>query len=352
MSGSLRELVASLRDGPWSDDERQVRPDGGAEPPPSKASPPDAREGPTTDLVARFRAFRRRSDFVESAPFWLPWFLVAGLFVYGAVGWNLLISLTDYERFGAIDYSTLDLQMYLGPEKGLIASDAFWSATQNTIVLMVSFTVICLLVGLGLAILLDRNIRFEDGFRNTYLLPMSLSFVVTAQFWLWMYNVENGIVNSLLGLVGLGPYNWIGNPELVLTAVIFALIWQFSGYTMVVYLAALRGIPTEHYEAAKVDGASTLKMYWRVIIPQLKNATISASVLLMVFALKAFDFLYSLVGGYRPPKGSDILATLMVRQAFGQTNWAYGSAVAIVLFAMTLVIIGPYLYYQFKQGIL
>jgi glucose/mannose transport system permease protein len=121
---------------------------------------------------------------------------------------------------------------------------------------------------------------------------------------------------------------------------------------MVVYLAALRGIPTEHYEAAKVDGASTVRMYWRVIIPQLKNATISASVLLMVFALKAFDFLYSLVGGYRPPKGSDILATLMVREAFQNTNWAYGSAVAIILFAMALVIIGPYLYYQFRQGVL
>jgi glucose/mannose transport system permease protein len=119
---------------------------------------------------------------------------------------------------------------------------------------------------------------------------------------------------------------------------------------MVVYLAGLRAIPSEHYEAAKVDGASTIRMYWRVIIPQLKGSTISASVVLMVFALKAFDFLYSLVGGYRPPNGSDILATKMVREAYGNLNWAYSSAIAITLFLMTLGIVGPYLYYQYKQG--
>ena len=274
--------------------------------------------------------------------------LLAGLFVYGAVGWNVLLSLTEYAQFGAVDYSSLDLEMY----RRALNSDAFRAAASNTLVLLMLFTVLCLALGLVLAVLIDRNIRFEDGFRNIYLLPMSLSFVVTAQFWLWMYSEENGIVNILLGGLGLGTYDWIGNPELVLYAVVFALIWQFSGYTMVVYLAALRGIPTEHYEAAKVDGASSLRMYLRVIVPQLKNATISASVLLMVFALKAFDFLYALVGGYRPPKGSDILATLMVREAFQQTNWAYGSAIAMILFAMALLIIGPYLFYQHRQGVL
>jgi glucose/mannose transport system permease protein len=179
---------------------------------------------------------------------------------------------------------------------------------------------------------------------------MSLSFVVTAQFWLWMYNFNNGVVNLLLGTVGIGPVNWIGDPTIVLWAVVFALLWQFSGYTMVVYLAGLRAIPTEHYEAAKVDGASTYRMYRRVIVPQLKGATISAAVVLMVFALKAFDFLYSLVSGYRPPNGADILATKMVREAYSNLNWAYASAIAILLFLMALGIIGPYLYYQFKRG--
>jgi glucose/mannose transport system permease protein len=286
------------------------------------------------------------SDVWESSPFWLPPFLLMGFFVYGAIGWNLLISLTDYRRFGDIDYSDLDLEMY----SRAFGDPSFIEATKNTFVLIVAFIVVCLVIGLLLAVLLDRQIRFKNGFRTIYLLPMSLSFVVTAQFWLWMYNLNNGIVNQVLGVVGLGPYNWIGNPDLVLGAVVFALVWQFSGYTMVVYLAALQSIPNEHYEAARVDGASTIRMYWRVIVPQLKNAMISATVVLMVFALKAFDFLYALVGGYRPPNGVDILPTLMVREAYQKTEWAYGSAIAILLFLLALGVVAPYLYHQHKHG--
>jgi glucose/mannose transport system permease protein len=302
--------------------------------------------GPLDRLIGRVDG-RLGSDFVESLPFWLPAFLLMGLFVYGAIIWNLMISLTDYEGFAqAPDYSNLDLEMYVRAATDPGAVDA----ALNTVVLLVSFTAATLAVGLVLAILIDRGIRFENTFRTIYLLPMSLSFVVTAQFWLWMYNYNNGVVNIALGTFGIGPIDWIGNQGIVLWAVIFALMWQFSGYAMVVYLAGLRAIPTEHYEAAKVDGASTLKMYWRVIVPQLKSATIGAAVVLMVFALKAFDFLYSLNANYRPPNGADILATKMVREAYSNQNWAYGAALAIILFLMALSVIGPYLAYQFRRG--
>ncbi|ELZ44198.1 sugar ABC transporter permease [Halorubrum coriense DSM 10284] len=286
------------------------------------------------------------SDFVESSQFWLPPFLLVGLFVYGAIIWNLLISLTDFRGFGTPDYGDLDLQMY----SRALADSGFIDAAINTFILLVGFTLVTLALGLGLAILIDRNIRFENTFRTIYLLPMSLSFVVTAQFWAWMFNFNNGVINIVITSLGLGRVDWIGNPDIVLWAVMFALMWQFAGYAMVVFLAGLRAIPNEHYEAAKVDGASTVRMYWRVIIPQLKGSTISASVVLMVFALKAFDFLYSLVGGYRPPNGADILATKMVREAYANLNWAYASAVAITLFLMTLGIVGPYLYYQYNRG--
>jgi glucose/mannose transport system permease protein len=285
-------------------------------------------------------------DFVESSQFWLPPFLLMALFVYGAIIWNLLISLTDFSGFGTPDYGDLDLEMY----GRALADSGFVDAAINTFVLLVGFTLVTLAIGLGLAILVDRNIRFENTFRTIYLLPMSLSFVVTAQFWAWMFNFNNGVINIVLTSLGLGRVDWIGNPDIVLYAVMFALMWQFAGYAMVVFLAGLRAIPTEHYEAAKVDGASTVRMYWRVIIPQLKGSTISASVVLMVFALKAFDFLYSLVGGYRPPNGADILATKMVREAYANLNWAYASAVAITLFLMALGIVGPYLYYQYNRG--
>jgi glucose/mannose transport system permease protein len=284
-------------------------------------------------------------DVVQSAPFWLPPFLLMGFFVYAAIGWNFLISLTDYAGFGTIDYSVLNVANY----RAMLTDPGMWAATRNTFALLVGFTLVCLVIGLLLAILLDREVRFDRTFRTIYLLPMSLSFIVTAQFWMWMYNYNFGIVNQALGVFGLGPYSWLGDPNLVLGSVIFALVWQFSGYTMVVYLAALRAIPDDQYEAARVDGASTARLYWRVIIPQLKPAMVSASVVLVLFALKAFDFLYA-IWGYRPRRGADILATKMVREAFNKQEWAYASAIAILLFVLSLSVIAPYLYQQYRQG--
>jgi glucose/mannose transport system permease protein len=286
-------------------------------------------------------------DFLESLPFWLPPTLLMGFFVYGAIGWNAIISLTDWTSFGTPSYGSLDLSQY----QQLWSDPAFWTAAQNTVVLLLAFTVACLIIGLGLAILIDQGIRFENAFRTIYLLPMSLSFVVTAKFWSWMYNSQYGVINATLRGVGLDflTAEWLADPSIVLGAVIFALLWQFSGYAMVVYLAGLRAIPSEHFEAARVDGATTLRMYWRVVIPQLRSSTISAAVVLMVFALKAFDFLFVMFGKY-PGPGADILAVMMYRQAFSSLQWAYASAVAMTLFVMALVIVGPYLYWEYRRG--
>ena len=334
-------------------------------------------DGGTTDQRTKFL----NRDSVRSAPFWLPPFLLVFLFVYGAIIWNFVISLTNVSNnLSTIDYSNLDFENYAIAFDGGTPSWArfdvgsyispIWNAAQNTIVLMVAFAVVCLALGLWLAILVDRDIRFENTFRTVYLLPMSLSFVVTAKFWAFMYNREYGLVNALFEAVGAGSVEIIQNSTLLgvesialgpiaigsigipvkLAAIVFALIWQYSGYAMVVYLAGLRAIPDSHFEAARVDGASTIRMYWRVIIPQLRTATVSALVVLMVFSLKAFDFIYSLYGSYNPGSAADILATRMVREAYQNSRFAFASAIAIVLFVMALSIVAPYLYTQYRRG--
>ncbi|RDI72941.1 carbohydrate ABC transporter permease [Halopelagius longus] len=336
MSNSLFKRLVSDR---WGDDsdENGVRTDGGT-----------VTESPATGATTtQSDRSWRDSEFVRSLPFWLPPALLMGLFVYGAIGWNAIISLTEWEGFGTPDYGSLDFSMYTR----MLADPSFMAAARNTVVLLVVFTVVSLVAGLLIAILIDRGIRFENTLRTIYLLPMSLSFVVTAIFWAWMYNPEIGLVNVVLRGIGLDFVTtaWISNPQTKLAAVIFALMWQFSGYCMVVYLAGLRAIPNDQFEAARIDGASTVRMYWRVIIPQLRASTMSAAVVLMVFALKAFDFLYVMFGD-TPGPAADILATMMFRQAFSNSNWAYGAAIATVLFGLALVVIGPYLYVQYKRG--
>jgi glucose/mannose transport system permease protein len=288
-------------------------------------------------------------DFVQSLPFWLPPTLLLLFFVYGAIVWNFVFSLTDFEglRYPAYDVSNFDFEMY----GRLLGDPAFWLVTKNTLFVIVLFTGLCLVVGLGLAILLDRQLRFKDKFQTVYLLPFSLSFVVTGLLWTWMYNPKQGMINLTMDFVGLEflTQNWLGDPRLTLASVVFALVWQYSGYAMVVFLASIQSIPTEHYEAARVDGASTFKVYWRVVIPQLSPAAVSVAVVLMVFALKAFDFLF-VVFGFNPGTSADILATFMYRQAFQANRWAYGAAIATVMFLLTLAVLAPYLYKQYQSG--
>ncbi len=289
----------------------------------------------------------RRSSFLESLPFWGPPGLLVLFFVYGAISWNFVISLTGWEGLGEPDYSSLSTEMYTR----LLSDPSFHAAFRNTLVLLLAFTVLSLIVGLLVAILVDQRIRLENTFRTIYLLPMSLSFVVTAIFWSWMYNPRIGLLNELLRGLGLGALTqaWLSDPQFKLAAIVFALMWQFSGYCMVVYLAGLRAIPDAQYEAARIDGASTLRLYWRVIVPQLRASTMSAAVVLVVFALKAFDFLFVLFG-VNPGESADILSVMMYRVAFDRIQWAYGSAVAMVLFAMALGVIGPYLFVQYRRG--
>ncbi|MFB6081520.1 MAG: carbohydrate ABC transporter permease [Halanaeroarchaeum sp.] len=312
---------------------------------PDTATAGSTDDGSGREAQRRLRRFWK-SDFVRSLPYWFVPFLIMGVAVYGGIVWNFLLSLTDYQGFDEPSFQGLDLEMYVRA----LNDPAVYSTAQNTFVLLVAFTTLSLLLGLFLAVLFDRDIRQKGKFQTIYILPYALSFVVTAQIWLWTYNYNDGLANAFLGVFQLGPFNYVGNPDLILGAIIFALIWQFSGYAMVVFLAGLQSIPDAQYEAAMIDGASVWKTYWRVIIPQLKSSSVSAAVVLMIFALKAFTFLYAMFGQYRVPKGTDILATLMVREAFKYQNWAYASAIATILLGMALLVIAPYLYYQYRQG--
>lgn len=291
----------------------------------------------------------RRSDFIRSLPFWGVPTALLGLFVYGGILWNFVLSLTDFSglTLPAYELSHFDFEMYAA----LLSDPSFWTATRNTVVLLVVFTVVTLVVGLLLAILLDQKIRFKGAFRTIYLLPFSLSFVVTGILWLWMFNYDTGVINTVLRGLGLGVLasHWLSNPKLQLGSVIVALVWQYSGYAMVIYLANLQRIPTEHYEAAKIDGASWFSTYREVVVPQLSSAAVSIAVVVMVFALKAFSWLY-VVFGDNPGPAADILATMMYREAFVANQWAYGAAIGTLLFVVSIAIVGPYLYWQYRRG--
>lgn len=302
-----------------------------------------------TDVLETIVQRTRQNGLLKSLPFLLVPMLLLGVFVYGSIIWNVVLSLTDFQGFGDPEYTALDFELY----RQMLNDPTFINAAKNTVLLMGGFTVVCLVVGLGLAILVDREITFEGTLRTVYLLPMSLSFVVTSIFWAWMLNPSNGIINYVLRTVELGflATDWFGDPSTQLWAIMIALVWQFSGLSMIIYLAGLRKIPKAQYEAAQLDGVSVWIRYLKVIIPQLKASTFSAIVILLLFSLKAFDFIYVLYGA-NPGPGADILPVMMYREAFDANNWAYGSGIAVVLLVGTFIAIVPYLYYQYKNDLL
>jgi len=284
-------------------------------------------------------------DRLITSLFLLLSLVLVGHFVYFCIGWNVFVSLSDWKGL-APSYNIVGFDQYLR----LFHDPVFLTSLKNNLILILLFVPGTLFLGLFLAILLDLKVRGEGVFRGIYLLPFALSFVVTATLWAWMYNLKIGVINTLLGKTGLEflKSGWITDPNIALYCVVLALIWQFAGYTMLIFLAGIRSIPESQIRAAEVDGASGFNLYRRVVIPQLKAPALSAFVVLMVFALKAFDFIFVLTDG-GPGYRTYVLALMMFRWTFSKNEFAYGAAIATILFLLALVIVVPYLYLSFRR---
>ena len=270
--------------------------------------------------------------------------ILVAYFVYYFIVWNIVVSMTDWQGL-------IQTNNFVGFENYLRMLDdpIFWTSLTNNLVFMLVFIPSSIVIGLFLAILLDQKIRKESVFRTIYLLPYALSFIVTAYLWQWMF-IEDGVINFILDLFGLGSLKmaWISDPDIALFSVSFALVWQFSGYIMLIFLAAIRTVPQSHIMAAQIDGASGIRLYTRVIIPQIKTSTFTAFVILMIFSLKAFDFIWILTDG-GPGWATTILPITVFKLAFKSNQFAYSSAIATTLFLIVMVIVIPYLYITYRK---
>ena len=262
------------------------------------------------------------------------------IFIYICIIWNVVVSLSDWEGLRA-SYNFKDFGQYIK----LFTNKIFLTSLWNNIVLILIFVPGSLAMGLFLAILLDQKVRRENVFKLIYLFPFTLSFVVTGFLWRWMYNIRVGVLNTLLESIGLGflSNKWVQDVDFAMFWVCVVLIWQYSGYMMLIFLAGIRSIPESHIMAAAVDGASSFQTYYRIIIPQLKAPIFTGFVILVVFALKAFDLIFILTGG-GPGYATEILPITMYKEVFNKKHFAYGSAIATVLFLLIMIIVIPYLY--------
>jgi glucose/mannose transport system permease protein len=274
----------------------------------------------------------------------LPSVIAVGVFVYGFIGWTVFASLTNWNTF-IPDLSFAGLRNYIN----LFDTTRFQIDLRNTAVFTVTFLVGCLSLGLLLAILLDQRLRGEALFRNIFLFPMSISFIVSGTAWQWLLHPSTG-VNLLLESVGLGVLKspWYTEPRIAIYSVVIAAVWQVSGFTMAMYLAGLRGISDELREAARVDGASEFQLYRRVILPMLRPVTVSAVIVLGHISLKIFDLVFAMTGS-GPAFSTDVPGIFMFETTFRGNRFAEGAAIAVIMLVMVAVVVVPYLIYGARE---
>jgi len=271
-----------------------------------------------------------------------PSFAVVLLFVYGFIIFTAYLSFTDSKMlpsFGLVGMLNYE-RLWKLPH--------WWRALSNLGIFGSLYIVICTVLGLSLAILLDQKIRAEGVLRPIYLYPMALSFIVTGTAWKWFLDPGIGIeqVVQSWGLENF-RFNWIKDRNMAIYTVVLAAVWQSSGFVMAMFLAGLRGIDNEIVRAAQMDGASSSKLYRRIVIPMLRPIFLSAFVVLAHLAIKSYDLVVALTNG-GPGQATELPATFMYSYTFTRNSMGIGAASATVMLMMIASIIVPYLYSELR----
>ena len=209
-------------------------------------------------------------------------------------------------------------------------------------------------LGLLFAVLLDARIKGKTAYRTIIFLPVTATFSVIGMVWAWgIYQPESGQLDTILRTLGLGNWSllWLADPDLAIFSMIAVNIWQWTGWSMILYIAGLQAIPAELYEAAKVDGAGAIRRFWNITIPQLIPVHFTLVLLGIIGTLKTFDLVYIMTKG-GPGNSSHLIATKLFRDAFEIHRWGYSCSVGVILFLLALVItIMNITAYQRRRGI-
>lgn len=278
------------------------------------------------------------------ALFLIPLVIIV-LLMYGMMAWTVVVSMNNWvgmapvwEFNGVQNYATL-----FGMER-------FWINLKNNLIWLIVFIPPTAALGLVLAYALELSGRAENLFRPLFLYPMALSFVVAGTVWAWMYDPDAGVINNILKGIGLGSLAqpWIADPRLATFCLIGAAIWQYTGFAMTLYLAAIRDIPREIIEAARVDGASNVQIFRFVVVPNVGHATMIVIAMLTLFTLKVFDLVWVMTFG-GPGNSTEVLSFFMFVATFRQQLVGIGAAISVVILILAIAVVVPYAWWSMKR---
>lgn len=291
------------------------------------------RQAKTGNLLAR----DTKRDLIAYS-FIAPNFIGFAVFTLGPVIFAFLLAFLKWDGNNPIEFAGL------ANFAGMIGNKRFLASLKNTIVYSVATVPFTLIVALGLAVLLNQKVRGRNFFRTVSFFPYVASLVAVAAVWNMLFSpAKSGPVNMILYNLGVAAKNlpkWSADKNWVMFSVILFSVWKNMGYYMVIYLAGLQGINAELYEAASLDGANTGQRFRYITWPQLQPTTFFVTIILTINCFKVYDIVYMLAGGSTGvlSESAIVLVYHIYEEAFRNWNLGYSSAVAMVLFAIVLVI--------------
>lgn len=275
----------------------------------------------------------QRNKYRLIIPFLAPSILLYVTFVLYPYGRSMYISLTQWRGLA-------QPPVFIGLENftKLLSDDNFWNALGNNAVYIVILPVFTIGLALFFAFVITQGVPLSKFYRTTYFFPQVMSVVAIGVLWSFVYHPTIGILNEVLALIGISePPVWLGNPDTVLGAVGLVTIWQAVGFFMILFIAAMESIPYSYYEAAMLDGASRWHLFWNITLPMIWETLQTALIFIMIGATNMFAITQTMTQG-GPSRASEVLSTYLYNEAFINSNFGYGTAIAVTLFFITLVI--------------
>ncbi|WP_299054935.1 carbohydrate ABC transporter permease [uncultured Nocardioides sp.] len=275
---------------------------------------------------------RRHPDTRAAWAFLAPNAVLIVLFLLVPLGWAFVLSFQAKRPFGPGTWTGFDNLTRL------LADDVFWRAALNTAVFTAVTVPLMVVLGLAVALLLDKAMPGRTIARTIVYLPVVVSTVVVALIGLLLFDESIGIVNGVLADLGVGPVSWQSDGTLAMISVMLIVLWTRVGFALLIYLAALQDVDPEMLEAARVDGAGPWVLVRRMIVPTLRPTTFFLVVVNIIWSFQIFDIVYVMTNG-GPGYSTTMLVTYAYDQGFGPArNFGYGAAVGVVLFLLTLLV--------------
>ena len=294
----------------------------------------------STRKVPQRRRMGRNDRLVVAAMVAVPGLLVLALVWLPAVA-SVALSFAVWNGFG--DLSTIQWVGMQNFEDITTNYPPFWPAIQNNLIWLVFLFVIPTVLGMFLAVVLDREMRGGRFYQTAFYMPVVLSLALIGFVWQLFYSRDQGLINQVFG----SEIDWYGDPEVNLWAVLVATAWRHTGYVMLIYLAGLKGVDQSLREAAAVDGANEVKTFFSVVFPVMKPINLIVVVIVVIDSLRAFDIVWVINKGRN---GLELIGALLSQNVIGEaTRYGFGSALAVIMMVISSVFIAIYLRIVFKE---